>query len=145
MQTQKRLAAALMKVGENRVRLFAGAKEEVAMAITRADVRKLISKGYVFAVPVNSTSRGRIRKNKAQKKKGRQKGHGRRKGKKTARAPKKQQWMKKIRALRRALLKLRHSQEVSPSNYRKLYIRAKSGTVRDKAHLTQLIKKQKGE
>ena len=145
MKTQKRLAAQLMKVGENRVRVFNEAKAEAAIAITRDDVRKLISKGYIFAVPVNSTSRGRIRKNNAQKKKGRKKGHGRRKGTKTARLPKKQKWMKKIRALRNALSKLRGTKEVDPSLYRKLYIRARSGTVRDKAHLAQLVKKHKGE
>ena len=135
MKTQKRLAAQLMKVGKNRVRIFNEAKEEVAIAITRDDVRKLISKGYIFAVPVNSTSRGRIRKNKVQKKKGRKKGHGSRKGTKTARLPKKQKWMKKIRG----------TKETDPSLYRKLYIRARSGTIRDKAHLAQLVKKQKGE
>lgn len=145
MKIQKRLAADLMKVGENRVRIFGEAKEEVAAAITREDVRKLIAKGYIFAVPVNSTSRGRIRKNYAQKKKGRRKGQGSRKGTKTARTPKKAAWMNKIRAIRKTLVKSRDTKEITPATYRMLYVKAKSGTIKDKAHLAQLVKQHKGE
>jgi len=145
MKIQKRLAAKLMKTGENRVRIFGDAKEEVAAAITREDVRKLIAKGYIFAAPANGTSRGRIRKNYAQKKKGRRKGQGSRKGTKTARAPKKAAWMNKIRAIRRALTKSRDTKEITPAAYRALYIKAKSGTIKDKAHLAQLVKQYKGE
>ena len=142
MRSQKRLAAELMKVGINRIRTVPSAKEEIAMAITREDVRKLIHKGFIYALPVDSTSRGRIRHRKAQKKKGRRKGHGKRKGKKTARAPRKRQWIKRVRALRRELSNLKKDGKIDSSTYRKFYRNIKSGTIQSRAHLLGLIEEK---
>ncbi len=53
--------------------------------------------------------------------------------------------MNKIRAIRRALTKSRDTKEITPAAYRTLYVKAKSGTIKDKAHLAQLVKQYKGE
>lgn len=145
MKTQKRLAADLMKVGVHRVRTVQEAGSEIAMAITREDVRKLIAKGYIYAAPANNTSRGRIREASAQKKKHRRSGHGSRKGAKNARDNKKKLWITRIRALRNELQKQKESGKIDARTYRKLYHTAKSGVIRNKAHLNQMITQAKGK
>lgn len=117
MRSQKRIAADLLKVGVNRIRFIPEAKEEIAMAITREDIRTLIAKGSIYALPAGRSSRGRIRKLRSQKKKGRRLGPGSRKGAAGARAPKKVLWMRKIRAIRRELKALRASGKINPNGY----------------------------
>ena len=46
---QKRLAADLLKVGRTRVWLDPEKMDDIKNAITRADVRKLINRGYIKA------------------------------------------------------------------------------------------------
>jgi large subunit ribosomal protein L19e len=80
-------------------------------------------------------SRGRGKFNTKQKKKGRRRGQGSRKGAKYARFPKKNQWIRTIRALRRFLRSLRDEGRVNKSDYRKYYRKAKGGEFRSKHHL----------
>jgi len=145
MKTQKRLAADLMKVGIHRVRTSPDAASDIAMAITREDVRKLISKGQIYALPTNSTSKGRIRKVAAQKKKHRQSGHGTRKGAKNARNNKKTQWITRVRSLRKDLRAQKKSGKIDKHTYRTLYHTVKSGVIKNKAHLNQMITQKKVE
>jgi large subunit ribosomal protein L19e len=54
--------------------------------------------------------------------------------------PKKERWIKTIRPIRTYLRKLRDEKQITPSIYRKYYMRAKGGEFRSKQHLeTQLI------
>lgn len=145
MKTQKRLAADLMKVGIHRVRTVPEAASEITMAITREDVRKLISKGYVYALPTNATSKGRTRKAAAQKKKHRRSGHGSRKGGKNARHNKKTQWITRVRALRKELRTQKKEGAIDKHTYRTLYRTVKSGVIKNKAHLKQAITQKKVE
>ncbi len=87
LRNQKRLAASVMNVGRSRVRIDPDRTEEVAGAVTRADVRKLVSGGVIVAVQKTGVSRGRGRKIQAQKAKGRRTGPGSRKGAANARRP----------------------------------------------------------
>lgn len=134
MKTQKRLAAALLKVGINRIRVDTK-DEEAVMAMTRADVRKAIVRGSIYAVPIEATSRGRIRLRKAAKKKGRGKGHGKWKGNRSARTPSKRDWMKRIRAIRRKLREMKKAGTITAGKYRKLYRLSKAGVFKSKAHV----------
>lgn len=139
LRTQRRLAAALLKAGENRIWIDPEATDEVGEAVTRDDVRRLIKEGVIRAKQKRGISGYRRKKLALQKKKGRRRGHGSRKGAKYARYAKKERWMATIRALRKMLRELRDSGELSRSNYRKLYRMAKGGAFRSRAHLRSYI------
>ena len=98
LSNQRRLAAKILKVGLGRVWLDNEATEDIATAITRKDVRDLIDEGKIRRRVVKGVSRARARIRDAKRSYGHQRGHGNRKGAKGARHPRKQDWMKKIRA-----------------------------------------------
>mgnify|MGYP002517915456 FL=1 len=135
LTTQKRLAASILKVGLNRVWIDPERIEEVSMAITRDGVKQLINDGAIKAKPQKGISSYRSKKIKEQKKKGKRKGRGSIKGAKNARTPKKQVWMKTIRALRTDLKDMRDAGEIDPTTYRKLYKMAKGGAFRSKSYM----------
>ena len=135
LRIQRRIASGLLKCGENRVWMDPNRTDIAATAVTRADVKKLINDGVIDARKKKGTSRARARKLKIQKEKGRRKGMGSRKGAKFARSPRKEFWMKKIRAIRCYLKKLREDEEIDPHVYRKYYKRASGGSYRSISHL----------
>ncbi len=112
----KRVAAEVAGVGVSRVRLDPGKLVEIGEAVTREDVRKMISLGFIRITPKRGVSRARVRR-------GRRRGPGRRKGGKYSRLSRKRRWINKIRALRRELKKLRDSGKISRADYRKIYRR----------------------
>jgi len=61
LSAQKRLAADILDVGENRVWLDPGEQEEIAEAITRDDIRELVDEGIIRAKDAKTNSRGRAR------------------------------------------------------------------------------------
>lgn len=135
LTTQKRLAADILKVGENRVWIDPKKTKEVSKAITRENVKQLIDSSAIMAKPQNGISSYRSKKIAAQKKKGRRQGHGSIKGAKGARNPKKKKWMSTIRALRTDLKDMRENMEINRSTYRKLYKMAKGGAFRSKSYM----------
>ena len=135
MSLQKRLAAQVLRVGEHRVWLDPTKREEIRKAVTRADIRRLVLKGYIKALPV------KIRKSREKRK--RKRGPGSKKGSKYAKLPRKKQWILRIRAQRRLLLLLKQKGKLDPQSYRKLYRLSKGGAFRSKAHLL-LYAKQAG-
>ena len=139
LRTQRRLAASMLKAGENRIWIDPEATEDVSEAVTRDDVRRLIAEGIIRARQKRGISNYRKKKLALQKKKGRRHGHGSRKGAKYARYGKKERWMTTIRALRKMLRELRDSGELKPTVYRKLYRMAKGGAFRSRAHLRSYI------
>ncbi len=135
LRNQKRLAAEVMKCGQSRVRIDPDRGDEVATAVTRADIRKLVAGKVITKVQKQGVSRGRGRKLDAQKAKGRRVGPGSRKGAKYARLPRKQRWMALIRALRNEIRGLRESDAIDRHTYREYYMRAKGGQFRSRAHM----------
>lgn len=140
LRNQKRLAADVMKCGKQRVRIDPDRIEEVATAVTRSDVRKLVDAGVIRKVQAQGVSRGRGRKLDAQKAKGRRVGPGSRKGAKYARLPRKERWMALIRALRDELRALKTDGTIERSVYREYYRRAKGGQFRSRAHMVSHMK-----
>ncbi|OPY27648.1 MAG: 50S ribosomal protein L19e [Methanocella sp. PtaU1.Bin125] len=136
---QKRLAAEILKVGQTRVWMDPEKVEDIATAITREDIRGLIEEGVIKRRAVVGISRGRARARDLKKARGHRKGHGRRRGAAGARTPKKEQWMKRIRAQRKLLKSLRDNKEMEPGTYRKFYRKAKGGEYRNVAHLKSSI------
>lgn len=145
LANQRRLAAEVMDIGVNRVWLDPDASKDIAAALTREDIRKLIEEGKVSKNPVKGVSRGRARKLHEARAYGHRKGHGSRSGAKGARRPKKEMWMKRIRALRSMLRELRENKTIDASTYRKLYVKAKGGEYRSRAHLKAHIEQLKSK
>lgn len=142
LANQKRLASEILGVGETRVWINPEKLEDVSKAITREDIRSLIDQEVIKRKPVKGISRGRARERALKRAKGRRRGHGSRKGAKGARSPKKEQWMKRIRALRKRLKELRNAGKINSSIYRKLYLKAKGGEFRSVSHLNAHLKSQ---
>ena len=121
ISNQKRMAAQILSkkegriVGVHRVWINPDYLDEVSSAVQKADIRQLIDEGLIKARPIKGTSRGRARNVAAQKAKGRRKGPGSRKGTRNSRDPKKNRWMRLIRAQRRVLKEMRGDETLKPS------------------------------
>ena len=141
ISNQKRMAAQILskkegrEVGVHRVWINPDYLDEVSTAVQKADIRQLIEEGLIKARPIKGTSRGRARNVAAQKAKGRRKGPGSRKGTRNSRDPKKNRWMRLIRAQRRVLKDMRGDETLTPSEYRYYYRKAKGGSYRSVAHM----------
>ncbi len=127
LSMQRRLAAEILGVGESRIWIDPEKVEDIASAITREEVRRLIKEGAIKALPVRSPSRGRWRQRHKARKKGRHRGPGKRKGDASARRDPKEEWMHRIRKMRRYLRFLRDHGVIDKRTYRKLYMWAKGG------------------
>lgn len=139
LKSQKRLAASIMDVGENRVWIDPERAEDVEVAITRQEIRKLIHEGAIKALLERSLSRGRAREQAAKKRAGRRRGPGTKKGPKFAVVSRKERWMSRIRAQRKRLRRLRERRMITVNTYRSLYRKAKGGEFRSLAELERYI------
>jgi len=135
LANQRRLAASLLKCGEGRVWIDPASQEELADAVTRSDVRSAIKAGVIRRAPIRGVSRVRAKRHAIEVDKGRHSGPGSRRGTPSSRVPRKERWMRRIRAQRKLLQELRTSRKIPPSVYREFYRRAKGGMFRSRAHL----------
>jgi large subunit ribosomal protein L19e len=129
------MAASILKCGENRVWMDQDRLDEIAQAVTKDDIRVLINGDAIQSKQKKGISKGRKRYAKGQKEKGRRRGHGSRKGAKYARFPRKKRWIKTIRPLRALLRELRSNGAITPTTYRRYYLKAKGGEFRSRRHL----------
>ena len=143
LSTQKRLAADVLKVGTSRVWIDPEFEDEVSLAITRDDIRRLVDEGAIQKKRIIGVSRGRARYILKQKRKGQRKGPGRKKGKATSKMSSKERWMMKIRPMRKELRKLRDTGKITPKVYRELYLKAKGNAFRNTAHLRTYISERR--
>ena len=145
LKAQKRLAADVLEVGENRVWFDPDAQAEIADAITREDIRDLVADGVIDAAAATGNSRGRARERAKKRSYGHKKGHGSRKGKAGARQNRKEEWTSRIRAQRRELRELREAGEIDRSEYRELYDMASGGEFDSVADLRRYVENTMGE
>ena len=131
---QKKLAAKILKVGVSRIWLDPSKKKEIEEAITKADVRKLIEKGFIKVL------KEKIRRK--EEKKRRRRGPGSRKGGKYAIVSKKRRWINTVRPLRRMLKELKESGKIDNTTYRKLRKLVKGGVFRSRSHLLIYLKQR---
>ncbi len=141
MQTQKKIAARILKCGSSKIWLDPARMADVEEAITAADVRRLINDGAIVKVLKTGISNYRKKFLLEQKRKGRRKGRGSRKGSAGVRMPRKKLWVKRIRIMRSVLAELRKNNELKKKDYRTLYKRAKGGFFRSRAHLLATLEK----
>jgi len=135
LANQRRLAADLLNCGEGRVWIDPASQEELEDAVTRGDIRSAIKAGVIRRKAVQGTSRGRARRHAAEVAKGRHGGPGSRRGTPSSRVPRKERWIRRIRAQRKLLVELRDTKKIPPSVYREFYRRAKGGMFRSRSHL----------
>jgi large subunit ribosomal protein L19e len=140
LKSQRRLAAQILKIGQNRVWIDPERIEDAEGAITREEVRKLVHEGTIKSRPEKGISRGRGRILHLKKKKGRRSGMGSRTGSPHARISKKEAWMSKIRALRKRLRLLKAKKIIPEGEYGKLYRMAGSGRFESNADLERYLK-----
>ena len=139
VKTQKRIVHSLFKVGKKRIKFNIEKLSEIKEAITKRDIKGLVSKEAIKINQKTGSSKSRSRKILTQKRKGRRKGIGSRKGKVTARLKPKKAWMGKIRIQRAFLKELKNKKLINTENYRDLYLKSKGGFFRNRRHLKTYI------
>jgi len=115
LRNQRRMAAVLLKCGENRVWMDHDRLDEIAKAVTKSDIRVLIHGKAVKSRQIKGISSGRKKLVAKQKAKGRRRGQGSRKGAKYARLPRKERWIRTIRPIRLELRALRDEGKINPT------------------------------
>ena len=142
LKSQKRLASQILKCSEKRIVFDSSRLEDIKEAITKADIRGLVSNKVITRKPIKGVSKVRARKRKEQKRKGRQKGFGSKKGKRGARLPKKKAWMAKVRIQRNFIKHLRDKKAIKKEDYQNIYLKIKGGFFRSKRHIKLYLKEQ---
>merc|ERR1711934_1069681 len=145
LRLQKRLAATVLKCGKKRVWIDPNETNEVALANSRKNIKKLFKDGLIMKRQVGMHSRSRCKRMHEAKRKGRHQGHGKRRGTKNARMPSKILWMRRQRVLRRLLKKYREAKKITKDIYHYFYLHAKGNLYKNKAVLIESIHKMKQE
>lgn len=140
LSSQRRLAAQILKVGQNRVWINPERIDDVEGAITREEVKRLIHEKIIVSLPEQGVSRSRAKAVREKKRAGRRKGAGSRTGSPRAKISKKEAWMSKIRCLRRNLRELKASRVITEHTYRKMYGIAGSGKFESVAEMERYLK-----
>ncbi len=132
LKGQRRLAADLLGAGQSRIWIDPEETDRVQSAITRKEIQTLIREGRIRVIQKKGVSRGRVRARS-----GHRKGAGSRKGGQKAG---KEDWVLKIRSIRRHLRMLRDKRQLLPGNYKTLLGMAKGGAFRSGSHVDEYVK-----
>ncbi len=142
LKAKKRLAARVTGVGIHRIRFDTDHLDDIADAITRENIRSLITANTIKIKSFTGTSKGRAHDKKDQRNK-RGTTQGSKQGRKGARIGKKEVYVAKVRALRRLLKIAKDRKDLTNPEFWALYKKVGGNTVRNKAHLRTLMEEIK--
>ena len=142
LHAKKQLASRIVGVGVHRIRFDSEHLDDIADAITRDDIRSLITANTISVKSFKGTSRGRAKIKKIQKSK-RGATQGSKKGRKGARVGKKSVYVNKVRALRYILKIAKDRKEITNNVFKIVYKKIRGNTIRNKAHLRTVIEEVK--
>ena len=137
---QRRLAAQILKVGQNRVWIDPERMDDVDGAITREEIRKLIHEKVIASLAEKGVSRSRAKTIRGKKRLGRRSGEGSVTGAGHAKVTQKDAWMIRIRSLRRKLRELKASRVIAEATYTQYYRMAGSGRFQSIAEMERNLK-----
>jgi large subunit ribosomal protein L19e len=138
LRTKRQLVSRILGVGLGRVKFDPEYLDDVADAITRDNIRSLITANVIQIKSIKGTSKGRAYFKKLQRRKRGTK-QGSKKGSIGARVGKKEVYVNKIRAMRHRLKVSKSRKELTNERYWKLYKQVNGNQVRNLAHLRTLI------
>ena len=127
LDTQRRLAAEMLNVGENKIMFDSLRFDDISKAITRADIKDLIKDK---AIMKRITGKSKMKKEK------RRRGTGKIKMRIKAR---KKKYIAKIRKLRRYLSEVKDKKIITLQEYQYLRRLAKSGHFKTRRHLKDYL------
>jgi len=138
LKAKKRLASRITGVGVHRIKFDVDHLDDVADAITRENIRSLITANTIKIKSIVGTSRGRAHTKKSQKNK-RGTTQGSKQGRKGARVGTKEVYVAKVRSLRRLLKIAKDRKDLTNPEFWTLYKKVGGNTIRNKAHLRTLM------
>ena len=138
LRAKKRLVSRIVGVGVHRVKFDNDHLDDITDAITRVNIRSLITANTIKIKRIVGTSHGRATLKKIQRKKRGTK-QGSKKGRKGARVGKKRVHITKVRALRYRLKVYKGRKEITNKEFWEFYKKVGGNTIRNVAHLRSLI------
>lgn len=138
LRAKKRLVSRIVGVGLHRVKFDNDHLDDITDAITRVNIRSLLTANTIKIKRIVGTSHGRATLKKIQRRKRGTK-QGSKKGRKGARVGKKRVHITKVRALRWRLKVSKERKEITNKEFWELYKRVGGNTIRNVAHLRSLI------
>ncbi len=138
LRAKKRLVSRIVGVGLHRVKFDNDHLDDITDAITRVNIRSLLTANTIKIKRIVGTSHGRATLKKIQRRKRGTK-QGSKKGRKGARVGKKRVHITKVRALRHRLKVSKDRKEITNKEFWELYKMVGGDTIRNVAHLRSLI------
>jgi len=138
LRAKKRLVSRIVGVGVHRIKFDNDHLDDITDAITRVNIRSLISANTIRIKRIVGTSHGRATLKRKQKRK-RGATQGSKKGRKGARVGKKRVHITKVRGLRYRLKVSKDRKEITNKEFWELYKMVGGDTIRNVAHLRSLI------
>lgn len=138
----RRAASEIMGRGRSAIRIKPSALADAAKAITKDDVRKLITDKNIYAIPEKHNLSMNAKVLRRKRAEGRRRGPGRRKGSFKSRAGR--TWERQVRSQRILLRKLKQMKKVDNKTFRHFYGLIKGNAFPDKASLLLHLSEQTG-